>query len=123
MHLVPIVFCAQAQAAANVAHAVKLPRGAMFVGASFHVEGLSGSPTNVIFDIGGGSDGTTAIKAAAATLTAAGCAEYLTRHLGGANDPYALSDGDWLAIDVNFTDGSTPKADYEIVLWLLMGEV
>jgi hypothetical protein len=35
----------------------------------------------------------------------------------------AISTGDEVTVDVNFSGGSTPTADYDVHLFLLVGEV
>ncbi len=115
-----IVFSAQAQAAANGVHSVKLPRGATLVGVSLGVEALTGTPTNIKVDV---NDDGTEIVADAVTLTAAGAGYWLTTHFGGTNAPVAIAAGSVVTVDVKFTGGTTPTADYDVTLFLLAGEV
>lgn len=117
-NLVTINFSAQAQVAANGVHGVTVPKGCTLVGVSMWVEALTGSPTNINIDI---QDDGTDIITAGITLTAAGAGTWLTPTLGGTNTALNIASGSVVEVDVNFTAGSTPTADYDITLWLLMG--
>lgn len=115
--LIALNFSAQAQVAATGAHRVKVPVGMTLVGMTVGLEALTGSPTNVKFTLKQGA--VTLVDQL--TLTAAGVGEWLSSHLGGANAPGAIPTAATVTVDVAFTGGSSPGADYDITLWLLSG--
>lgn len=118
--LIPFTFSAQAQAAANGVHAVKAPVGLTLVGVSVYPEAFTGSPTGFNIDI---QDDTTDVITAVAANSAGTPGEWKSTHFGGSNAPVAVAAGSVLEIDVNFSGGSSPTADYEIVLFALAGTV
>ena len=117
--LLAVSFSAQAQAAGTGVHRFKAPVGMTLVGARVGLEALTGTPTNVNFTVKNGS--TTLVAAASLTLTAAGTAEALAPHLGGSLANGDVAKGDTVTVDVAFTGGTTPTADYDVQLWFLAG--
>lgn len=114
-----VTFGAQAQAAANGVHRFTAPVGLTLVNVSFGVEALTGSPTNVNIDI---QDDTNDVITAI-TRTSAGVAEWVSTHFGGSETPVAIAEGSVLEVDVNFSGGSSPTADYDVLLTFLAGTV
>lgn len=113
-----VSFSAQAQTAANGVHGFTVPYGMTLVGISMWVEAITGSPTNLTIDIQ--DDGTDVITVAF-TVTAAGAAVWNSTALGGTNTPINIARGSVVEVDLNFTGGSTPAADYDITLFYLAG--
>jgi len=121
MHrLVPMVFTAEAQVAANGVHEFDVPIGMTILGVSLCAEAFTGSPTAFTIDIqDDGSDVITAVTAS----TAGTPGTWLTPALGGAQTPVHIAAGSDVEIDVNLAEGSTPSADYTIVLYVTLDEV
>lgn len=59
---------------------------------------------------------------AIAANTAKTVGTWVSKHFGGSNAPVHLARDSVLDVDINLTGGSTPTADYTIVLWALVGE-
>ncbi len=120
INLLSITFTAQAQGDADGVHGVELPVGMTLVGVSLRPEAFTGSPTGFDVDIqAGGVDVVTAVAA----NTAGTAGSWRSAHFGGSAAPVAIAAGATLEVDVNFTGGTTPTADYDLVLWLLPGTV
>ena len=117
--LMNVGFSSQAQAAGTAVHRFKAPVGMTLVGVSVGLEALTGTPTNVNFAVKNGA--TTLVAAASLTLTAAGVVEALAPHLGGSLANGDVAKGDTVTVDVAFTAGTTPTADYDLQLWFLAG--
>lgn len=114
-----VTFGAQAQAAGAGVHRFTAPVGLTLVNVSFGVEAITGSPTNVNLDV---QDDTTDVITGI-TRTAAGVEAWTSTHFGGEEDPIAIAAGSVVEIDVNFVSGSSPTADYDVVLTFLAGTV
>ena len=117
--MVAINFSAQAQGDADGVHTLYAVRTLTIVGVTVCAEAFTGTPT--AFDIDVQDDGTDVITAVAAS-TAGTAGTWLATHLGGTNDPVEVAAGSEIEIDVNFTGGSSPTADYDVTLWCLLGE-
>lgn len=117
--LLNVGFSSQAQSAGTGIHRFKAPVGLTLVGATVGLKALTGTPTNVQFTVKNGA--ATLVAAASLTLTAAGTAEALTPHLGGSLANGDVAKGDTVTVDVGFTGGTTPTADYDVQLWFLSG--
>ena len=120
METICISFSAQAQGAANNVHGFKAPQGMTLVGLSVYPEAFTGTPTGFNVDV---NVATVAMVTAVAANTAGAAGEWKARHFGGTNDPVAIAGGQLVTVDVNFTGGTTPTADYDIQLFCLLGTV
>jgi hypothetical protein len=118
-HLFTTTFTAEAQVTADGVHQIKLPFGADLVGVSVCAEAFTGSPTGFNVDIQ--DDGTDVVTAVAAD-TAKTPGTWLSKHLGGSNAPVHFAKDSVVDIDINLVGGSTPTADYTILLFWLSGE-
>ena len=114
-NLVSVCFSSQAQGDADAVHGFVPPVGMTLVGVTVYPEAFTGTPTGFNIDVNVGE--TEAVKALAAGTTGA----WKARHFGGSNAAVALAAGDVVTVDVNLTGGTTPTADYDVVLWLLEG--
>jgi hypothetical protein len=115
-----LCFSAQAQVTANGVHGVKVPFGMTIVGVSLWPEAFTGTPTGFNVDIQvAAADVITAVAA----NTAGTPGEWKSTHLGGTNTPVAVAAGSVVEVDVNLTAGTTPTADYEVVIFALAGTV
>jgi hypothetical protein len=111
-------FSSQAQGAANNAHGFKAPVGLTLVGVTVYPEAFTGTPTGFNLDVN--VAGQAAVSAVAAN-TAGQSGEWKTNQFGGGQQPVAIAAGQQVTIDVNFVNGTTPTADYDVHLWLLEG--
>lgn len=118
--LMCVGFSSQAQGDADAVHGFKAPVGLTLVGVTVYPEAFSGAPTGFNVDVNVGE--TEAVKALAAS-TAGASGEWKTGHFGGTNAPVAIAAGDEVTVDVNLAGGTTPTADYDVHLFLLVGEV
>jgi len=119
-NLLSICFSAQAQGDADAVHGFVPPIGMTLVGVTVYPEAFSGEPTGFNIDLNVRE--TEAIKALAAN-TAGTAGAWKAQHFGGSNTAVALAAGDAVTLDVNLAGGTTPTADYDVVLWLLDGTV
>ena len=118
--LITFSFSAQAQAAANGVHRVKMPLGMTLVGVTVCAEAFTGSPTGFNVDV---QDDTVDVITAVAANSAGTPGEWKSTHLGGSNAPVEVAAGSVVEVDVNFTGGSSPTADYDVILFALAGTV
>lgn len=118
--LITFNFSAQAQGAANGVHTVKVPFGITLVGVTLCAEAFTGSPTGFNIDI---QDDTVDVITAVTANAAGTPGEWKSSHLGGSNAPVLVAAGSVVEVDVNFTGGSSPTADYDITLFALAGTV
>ena len=117
-NLLTVCFSAQAQGAANAVHGFVPPVGMTLVGVTVYPEAFTGTPTGFNIDVNVGA--AEPVKALAAN-TAGAAGTWKARHFGGSNAAVAITAGDVLTIDINLAGGTTPTADYDVVLWLLGG--
>ncbi len=119
MHgLITLTFTAQAQGDADGVHQFQPPRGLTIVGVDVVAEAFTGSPTG--FDIDIQDDGTDVITAVSAD-TAGTVGTWRSKHFGGSNDRVHIDADSTVDIDINLTGGTSPTADYTIVLYALLG--
>lgn len=111
-------FSAQAQVTANGVHAVKTPVGMQIVGLSVYPEAFTGSPTGFNVDIQVAAADVITAVAANTALTAG---EWKSTHFGGSNAVVDVPAGSLLEVDINLVAGTSPTADYEVVIWVLLG--
>jgi hypothetical protein len=88
------------------------------VGVSLCAEAFTGSPTG--FDIDIQDDGSDVISTVAAA-TAGTPGTWKTPHMGGTQTPVTIAAGSSVEVDVNLTDGSTPTADFTLLIYYLAG--
>lgn len=103
-------------AAANTYHEFTAAAGFTIAGASLCAASFTGSPTGFNVDV---NDDGAAVVTALAANTAGTPGTWLSTALGGSADPIAVARGSNVTVDVNFAGGSSPTADYTLVLWLL----
>lgn len=113
-------FTSEVQEDADGVHLWQVPVGITIVGVSLCAEAFTGSPTGFNVDIQAG--GTDVITAVAAN-TAGTVGTWWSTHAGGTNAPVAVAAKTTLEVDVNLVAGSTPKADYTLVIYALPGTV
>lgn len=89
------------------------------VGVSLWAEAFTGTPT--AFDIDIQDDGNDVITAIDAS-TAKTAGNWQSTMMGGTNDPVTIAAGSEVEIDVNFTGGSSPTADFTLAIWYLAGD-
>lgn len=102
--------------ATNTYHEFTALQGMTVVGVSLCAASFTGSPTGFNVDVN--DDGAAAITALAAN-TAGTPGEWKSTAVGGANDPIQIARGSNVTLDVNFSGGSSPTADYTVVVWYL----
>jgi hypothetical protein len=88
------------------------------VGVSLCAEAFTGTPSG--FDIDVQDDGSDVITAVEAD-TAGTPGTWKTPHMGGTETPVTIAAGSSVEVDVNFTGGSTPTADFTLVIYYLAG--
>jgi hypothetical protein len=88
------------------------------VGASLCAEAFTGSPT--AFDVDVQDDGTDVITALTAS-TAGTPGTWKTAHMGGTEDVVHIAAGSSVEVDVNLTAGSSPTADFTLLIYYLAG--
>ena len=115
--LVPFTFTLEAQAAANGAVEFETLCGFTLVGVSLCAAALGGSPT--AFDIDIQDDGSDIVTAVAAN-SAGTSGTWKTPTFGGTETPVYVAAGSAVEIDVNFAGGSSPTADFCVILWALV---
>jgi len=121
MHnLSALVFTAEAQADADGVFEFDMPVGMTILGVSLCAEAFSGTPTAFTIDIQ--DDGSDVIAALAAS-TAGTPGTWYTSAFGGSEDPVVIAAGSDVEVDVNLTAGSTPKADFTLILYVTLDEV
>lgn len=111
-------FTIEGQDAADSVIGFSALEGMTIVGVSLCAEAFTGTPTG--FDIDIQDDGTDVITAVAAD-TAQTPGTWQSTHMGGTNDPVAIAAGSEVEIDVNFTGGSSPTADFTLLIYYLAG--
>ena len=88
------------------------------VGASLCATVFTGTPTGFNVDIQ--DDGTDVITAIAAN-TALTPGTWKTAHMGGTQTPVHIAAGSEVEVDLNLTGGSTPTAEFDLVIYYLGG--
>jgi hypothetical protein len=88
------------------------------VGASLCAEAFTGSPT--AFDVDVQDDGTDVVTALTAS-TAGTPGTWKTAHMGGTEDVVHIAAGSSVEVDVNLTGGSSPTADFTLLIYYLAG--
>ena len=113
-------FTGQAQQAANGVQLWQVPVGMTIVGVTLCAEAFTGTPTGFNVDIqAAGADVITAVAA----NTAGTVGTWWSTHCGGSNAPVSVAAKTTLEVDVNFSGGTTPAADYAVVIYALPGTV
>lgn len=88
------------------------------VGVSLCATVFSGSPTAFTVDIQ--DDGTDVIAALTAS-TALTPGVWQSVHMGGTEAPVHIAAGSKVEVDMNLTGGSSPTAEFTLVIWYLGG--
>jgi len=115
-----LVFTLEAQADADGVIEFDVPVGMTILGASLCAEAFTGTPTAFTVDIQ--DDGTDVIAAITAS-TAGTPGTWYTPALGGSETPVKIAAGSDVEVDVNLTAGSSPTADFTLVLYVTLDEV
>ena len=103
-------------AATNTYHEFTAMQGMTVVGASLCAASFTGTPSGFNVDLN--DDGAAAITALAAN-TAGTPGEWRSTALGGSNDPVSIARGSNVTVDVNFSGGTAPTADYTLLIYYL----
>lgn len=111
-----LVLTGKGVAATNNVHEWTALQGMTVVGASLCAAAFSGTPTGFSIDLN--DDGSAALAALAAN-TAGTPGEWKSTAMGGTADPLFIARGSNVTVDVNFTGGTGPTADYTLALWCL----
>ncbi len=113
-----ITLCRQAQVALAAAHEFTFPFAVTLVNMSLCASAFPSNPTTFNVDVL--DDGADIITAHAAS-TAGTPVGWESTHFGGSNAPLAIAKDSVIAVDINFTGGSSPSADYTLIIGFLMG--
>lgn len=111
-----LAFAGKGVPATNTYHEFTALQGLTVVGVSLCAASFTGSPTGFNIDLN--DDGAAVITALAAN-TAGTPAEWKSTGMGGSVDPVQIARGSNVTVDLNFTGGSSPTADYTLVIWYL----
>jgi len=117
--LVPFTICVEAQVTADGVIQWSQTKQMTIVGASLCAEAFTGTPTGFNVDI---QDDTVDCITAIAANTAKTAGTWLSKHWGGSNDPVHVAAGSVVEVDVNLVGGTSPTADFTLVIWALIGE-
>ena len=90
--------------------------GMTIVGITLCAATLTGAPSGFNIDLN--DDGTGVISTVSAN-TAGTVGEWRSTATGGVNDAVQVARGSLLSVDLNFSGGSTPSADYTLVIHYL----
>jgi hypothetical protein len=96
----------------------KALEGMTIVGVSLCATVFTGTPTGFNVDIQ--DDGADVITAVAAD-TALTPGTWLTPHMGGSQAPVTIAAGSEVEVDLNLTGGSSPTAEFDLVIYYLGG--
>jgi len=88
------------------------------VGASLCATVFTGSPTGFTVDI---QDDTADVITAITADTALTPGTWLTPHMGGTETPVTIAAGSVVEVDLNLTGGTTPTAEFDLVIYYLAG--
>lgn len=111
-----IVFTGKAVAATANYHKWAAQTGITVVGISLCAASFGGAPSGFNIDLN--DDGAGVITAVAAN-SAGTVGEWKSTAPGGSNDVVQVARGSVLSIDINFSGGSSPNADYTLVIFYL----
>lgn len=111
-----IVFTGKAVVATANYHKWVAHTGMTVVGISLCAASFGGSPSGFNVDLN--DDGAGVISAVAAN-SAGTAGEWKSTAVGGSNDVVHVARGSVLSVDLNFSGGSTPNADYTLVIYYL----
>jgi len=114
-----LTFTVEAQADADGVIEFEALEHMTIVGVSVCAEAFTGSPT--AFDIDIQDDGTDVITAVTAS-TAGTPGTWKTPHMGGTQSLVAIAAGSSVEVDVNLTGGSSPTADFTLLIYYLAGD-
>jgi hypothetical protein len=108
----------QGQGAANNVHNLQFLQDMTVVGVTVCAEAFTGSPSGFNVDIN--DDGAGVITGVAAN-SAGTPGSWKSTHFGGSNAPVHVEKDSKVSIDINFSGGTSPTADYEVTIWALAG--
>lgn len=111
-------FAAEAQDAANGVFEFEALEDMTIVGASLCAEAFTGTPSGFNADIQ--DDGSDVITGIAAN-TAGTPGTWKTPQMGGTETPVHVAAGSSVEVDVNLTGGSSPTADFTLLIYYLAG--
>ncbi len=111
-----MTLAAKSASANNNYHKFTALQGFTVVGMSLCPFVFSGAPAGFNVDLN--DDGVGVITALAAN-TAGVVGEWKSTAVGGSADPVTIARGSVVSVDLNFAGGTTPTADYTLVLYCL----
>ena len=111
-----IVFTGKAMPATANYHKWGALNGITVVGITLCAASFSGAPTGFNVDLN--DDGAGVITAVAAN-SAGVVGEWRSTATGGSNDAVQVARGSVLSVDLNFVGGTSPNADYTLVIHYL----
>jgi hypothetical protein len=114
-----LTFSVEGQADADSVICFQTLEQMTIVGVSLEAEAFTGTPTT--FDIDIQDDGTDVITAVAAS-TALTPGTWKSTHFGGTNAPVTIAKDSEVEVDVNFSGGSSPTADFTLLIYYLSGQ-
>lgn len=88
------------------------------VGVSLCAEAFTGTPTGFNIDI---QDDAADVITAVAADTAQTPGTWLSVHMGGTEDPVYIAAGSEVEVDVNLAGGTSPTADFTLLIYYLAG--
>jgi len=119
-NLSALAFTVEAQVAASGAIEFDVPVGMTVLGVSLCAEAFTGTPTAFTVDI---QDDATDVITAVTASTAGTPGTWYTPCFGGTETPVRIAAGSDVEVDVNLTAGSTPTADFTLILYVTFDEV
>lgn len=119
-NLTAMVFTGEAQLDADGVFEFDTPVGLTIWGVSLCAEAFANTPSAFTIDIQ--DDGTDVISAVTAS-TAGTPGTWYTPALGGTETPVHIAAGSDVEVDVNLAGGSSPTADFTLVLYVTLDEV
>ena len=105
-------------AAASSVVAFQALESMTIVGVSLCATVFTGTPTGFTVDI---QDDTADVITAIAADTALTPGTWLTPHMGGTETPVTIAAGSVIEVDLNLTGGTTPTAEFDLVIYYLAG--
>ncbi len=111
-----LALTAKGVAATNNYHKFSALQGLTVVGMSLCPAALTGTPAGFNVDLN--DDGTGVITALAANA-AGTVGEWKSTAVGGSADPVTIARGSVVTVDINFAGGTSPTAEYTLIIYYL----
>ncbi len=116
-NIVALPFYVQGQVDADGVIEFEALCGMTIHGVNLCAEAFTGSPTGFNIDV---QVETADVITAVAANSAGTSGTWKTPELGGTQTPVHVDAGEDVEIDVNLTGGSTPTADFTLILWVAL---